>query len=663
MSVVDKNAKSRSGCRTCKQRRVKCDETKPSCQQCVLRDLECPGYEKRWKWSTKHEKPRRRNSSQVVSRPSRKNSSKATTLCDAGEVIPFDPELRNVAEISSESDKMLAPSLSSVQLAAGTLRSPPSARRQQDDQSSPPHKLDLIPGQSSTDVVQRTQAVSHYQSVWQSPDTVLGDPQGQVEYFTQKICRALTAFDSNYNQFRSVGGLRIKESLLYFSLCRYLTAAFLNSSDFEASNALVVQNAQTEILYRLQTEVAQLDISQPAKLAQVLMAVIMYGLAANWDGSNSPSKLHYHAAVRMYRHMYHPDNIPAARSATATSGGFQEFFAGCLLYWWMGLAFVSDTIECPLHEPPSWDCLQQSNLKFIPHPLVGVSPSSQRLLGQVGLLVHEQRLRCRRNAFVSMGALQKEFRAWQEAQELEEQALSLELPEAADFVDTGDPHTPIEDLINTAEVYRLSALVLLYRAFPDLLTARLTSNQGDAGDGTVGNYVAEQKRLSWITALAVHALETLCRNGARSGTRSIEQILLIIIAGELRKPPATISISQSCETSSDPIFQTPDAEPLSDSTHFQDEGASLLCEPPPDAVVEPLDQGAFSGGTPEAASVEEARSTLLRRLESICELLPYRSTELVKDLVLTVWARTDREGPEVFWMDIMIEKGWDFLVV
>ncbi|KAE8378062.1 hypothetical protein BDV26DRAFT_262205 [Aspergillus bertholletiae] len=39
-----------NACRTCLRRRVKCDLTQPSCNQCTKRNLSCPGYEKRWKF-------------------------------------------------------------------------------------------------------------------------------------------------------------------------------------------------------------------------------------------------------------------------------------------------------------------------------------------------------------------------------------------------------------------------------------------------------------------------------------------------------------------------------------------------------------------------------------------------------------------------------------
>ncbi|KAH8705572.1 putative C6 finger domain protein [Talaromyces proteolyticus] len=45
-----KQSKSRNGCTTCKAKRLKCDETKPSCQQCHRRNVTCGGYKKDFKW-------------------------------------------------------------------------------------------------------------------------------------------------------------------------------------------------------------------------------------------------------------------------------------------------------------------------------------------------------------------------------------------------------------------------------------------------------------------------------------------------------------------------------------------------------------------------------------------------------------------------------------
>src|SRR5688500_3347755 len=40
-----------------KPRQLRCDETKPSCRNCTQKGLECPGYQQRLQWSTKHERP------------------------------------------------------------------------------------------------------------------------------------------------------------------------------------------------------------------------------------------------------------------------------------------------------------------------------------------------------------------------------------------------------------------------------------------------------------------------------------------------------------------------------------------------------------------------------------------------------------------------------
>ncbi|KAF2629758.1 hypothetical protein BU25DRAFT_273860 [Macroventuria anomochaeta] len=45
-----KQSKSRNGCVTCKAKRLKCDEVKPSCEQCKKRNVPCGGYKKDFKW-------------------------------------------------------------------------------------------------------------------------------------------------------------------------------------------------------------------------------------------------------------------------------------------------------------------------------------------------------------------------------------------------------------------------------------------------------------------------------------------------------------------------------------------------------------------------------------------------------------------------------------
>ncbi|KAH7039720.1 uncharacterized protein B0I36DRAFT_378859 [Microdochium trichocladiopsis] len=52
---MTRHSKTRSGCRVCKGKRLKCDETKPSCLNCVRRGIQCPGYQITLRWSAKHQ--------------------------------------------------------------------------------------------------------------------------------------------------------------------------------------------------------------------------------------------------------------------------------------------------------------------------------------------------------------------------------------------------------------------------------------------------------------------------------------------------------------------------------------------------------------------------------------------------------------------------------
>lgn len=45
-----KHSKTFTGCWTCRSRKIKCDEARPSCLQCRTRSLQCEGYFVRLQW-------------------------------------------------------------------------------------------------------------------------------------------------------------------------------------------------------------------------------------------------------------------------------------------------------------------------------------------------------------------------------------------------------------------------------------------------------------------------------------------------------------------------------------------------------------------------------------------------------------------------------------
>ena len=63
-----------TGCITCKTKRLKCDETKPTCQQCLKRNVPCGGYKKDFKWRPFEE-------ATFVSKPVPKAGKKGKVYC------------------------------------------------------------------------------------------------------------------------------------------------------------------------------------------------------------------------------------------------------------------------------------------------------------------------------------------------------------------------------------------------------------------------------------------------------------------------------------------------------------------------------------------------------------------------------------------------------
>ncbi|KIW29040.1 hypothetical protein, variant [Cladophialophora immunda] len=93
--------KSRTGCNTCKARRMKCDELKPSCSQCIDRGVECGGYVRNLKWKLVGEQSKKRGklgeiqpqaSGTMSTGQTLRPSNKDTTPDDQITTSPFQAE-------------------------------------------------------------------------------------------------------------------------------------------------------------------------------------------------------------------------------------------------------------------------------------------------------------------------------------------------------------------------------------------------------------------------------------------------------------------------------------------------------------------------------------------------------------------------------------------
>jgi hypothetical protein len=235
------------------------------------------------------------------------------------------------------------------------------------------------------------------------------------------------------------------------------------------------------------------------------------------------------------------------------------------------------------------------------------------------------------------------------AQTLEEDLLSAEYPAQHELADPGDARTPRRDFLVLAEAYRCAGLLELYRIFPSLLRRRLGTNNNssesdaDADANTTGfipwtqlepallrdavssfsrtHPFSPPPRFStpyettdttmWLNSLALHILSLLSTLPATSGTCCLQPILFVTAASELRL------------TSSIDYFDV----------HGND------------------------------GRVLATRRFVEQRMAEFAFRLPDKPVRRCIDIVREVWkradaARSDGTGGDVFWVDVVVEKGW-----
>ncbi|KAH0432524.1 hypothetical protein CcaCcLH18_06431 [Colletotrichum camelliae] len=118
-----------------------------------------------------------------------------------------------------------------------------------------------------------------------------------------------------------------------------------------------------------------------------------------------------------------------------------------------------------------------------------------------------------------------------EASSLEQAILSYELPFMYRVQDVGDPRTPPDHLLAIARCYQLSALLEIYRAFPELATAYIVEESGHLRK----NDVEGSTQPDVVLQLAFDILQGLREMPASSGTVSTQTLPLLIAGSALRQ--------------------------------------------------------------------------------------------------------------------------------
>ncbi|KAJ6088617.1 Aflatoxin biosynthesis regulatory protein [Penicillium sp. IBT 16267x] len=509
-----------------------------------------------------------------------------------------------------------------------------------------------------------------------------------IEYYFKEVAALFSSYDSQMNPFRTTVSRLWGSSL---AMCRTMQSM--------AAATLVKDFPQFGPIGRkMRDEAISIITLEPAMDDKSLLALLMLGQTASW---HDPKDLGISFFNLLRKHLNSISN-----GSSTESIGFSEsrsnnyrFFEEALIYWEMLLSFVADNDSAMFSDESCASSFHESLvLQRVPHPWTGIARDAQFTVHEVGRLIRRERIRIRTRTFTSHDDITRAQMAIEKARQLEERLLNLAHLTEAEIVSTGDDETPIWHLLTVAEVYRCTGLIQLYRVFPDLLRDHLPTPEasqspsfaqetpGDPffpvdldcmnlspGFGQTTAGPASQKAThqspsstssphitifppsshqhqphapkptaqdtspdslynAWLTDFAVTLISRLKTIPFESRTRCLQPLLLVASCSELRLPRLPT------EQPNTPFQNNQDGNPA-----YKQSGPGI--ETPNISM--------------EAIEVSQTRKFILGRLTSLRHVLPPKPIDVCVKLVKEVWRRMDAGEANTYWIDVMIEKGWE----
>lgn len=474
-----------------------------------------------------------------------------------------------------------------------------------------------------------------------------------IEYYFKEVAALFSNYDSQMNPFRTTVSRLWGSSLAMCRTMQSMAAATL-VHDFPQFGpmGLKMRNEAVEILTK---ETTALD-------DRSFLALLMLGQTASWHDPKDLGISFFNLLRKHLNTMASGRSGPAGRNCSNN----RQFFEEALIYWEMLLSFVADNDSVALSgtTPGAQDSLV---LQRMPHPWTGIARDTHSTVQDVGRLVRRERQRIRAQRFTTSEDIAQSQRAIEHARHLEERLLGLAHPAEAEIISPGDDDTPVWHLLTMAEGYRCTGLMQLYRVFPDLLRCRLPLDNmtptdrnpffsdpilGSHLDGFCGfpglNVGSDDTTRSaaaageaaatyydtWLTEFALTTLSRLRTIPIESRTRCVQPFLLVASSSELRLPHISMTDDNNNNNNPNNINPNPNINTSNLNNSTTDTSS-------------------------HAVEVLRTRKFVLGRLTSYLHVLPPKPIDVCLQLVREAWRRMDAGEKNVYWMDVMIEKGWE----
>ncbi|PYI31916.1 hypothetical protein BP00DRAFT_395666 [Aspergillus indologenus CBS 114.80] len=591
----------RTGCKTCKSRRIQCDEARPACNACVKQGRTCPGYQRELKWSTKHEV----SSARVRRTAGSERGDSITGVAgespeSTGSTVELEnKQLEEAFDAAQAQAQAQAQVVSQVQGAfpEDSQADLPVSGLEEDEVDEPAGFEALLQG----DVLALEDDVP--QPILSTP-TMTETTTFLIEYWFKNVCSMWSSFDSDRNLIRKLASQTWSHNAAVFHSLQTMSALHL-SEQLPHLHATAT-TSWTAAMQSIQQELAsftQHKTSPPQFPTGLLLALAGIGTTTCWTDSQQlgiPLLQKMKTILAYY-------NQPGMLSANTTERTYLEFFNDSCAYWDILCRVVTDepdataattTLIGPIPGSSSTTTTTTTTTFTSPHPWVGVSRHILDLFAHTILLCRRHSKRLRSPNHATLHSLQELIRDIHAARSLRQTLSSLTL-QSSNLTETGDARTPLSHLVDVAEGYRLAALLHLYQTFPDLR------------DDHTRELGAEEISTWSLQTLALELLDLVKRIPLESGSRVIQPLLYLSIATGLRAPDSS--------SADGPLSQM-------------------------------------------ALQVSQARRVVMQRVSVLEYSLPSKPIRVLKALVQRIWEVGDREvevgvvgGMGKHWSEVMEE--------
>ncbi|KAJ4007599.1 hypothetical protein NW752_010265 [Fusarium irregulare] len=661
--------RSRSGCLTCRNKHLKCDEAKPDCNVCISRGVQCGGYQRGLRWSTKHEKTAeladhkfRPSASPCPSvkkrrgRPPKKQVDTASMSSFTTGSSAFTP-----TEQGTFGEFMLDASPQSMEFGQNaqlqeTQMSPAEDFMAQFSMDLPvegmefgwtPDALDLTPTQDFTENNELTlfPMQQNYSTLFLPPP--ITDLSSQlVDYWFRDVCSLWSQYDSPTNSNRMMATALWSTSEAVSTSLQSMSSAYLSSRmpHMKKTSISMMKNA-TDVIE------AELRVVKSSPNLDTVPMGLIYGLfcigtSICWLNATQLG-IPFLKEAKALLHRINKQK----RRLTDEERKLLNIFNKSWTYCEMLLSVVSDTNPYITYEADEVEDISVDEyptaaqidpiVDDMPHPWTGVSNTVSRLLTQTLRLCRNYRYHVKHPGPFATRDHATALKMIDGAKSLEEKLLGLDFESAPANTETGDQKTPCRHLVNVAEAYRLAGLIHIYQTFPELVLLRLPDHLTGPAD----------VHIPWeecITPLSLRLTKLIEQLPADSGSKMTQPLLCITASTGLRFEPSETPIS-------------PESAPLATPSPF-DLGSTEHCglsDYIGQLVQADEDIDRLSTVSESRLKIVDARCFITGRLDALEALLPPRPIVVAKTLVQKIWDEYDKETPgmaSVHWIDVMEEN-------